>query len=100
MRRAAKVDDNQADIVAILRRFGFSVEVTSAVGQGCPDLVLGKHGKTYLAEIKDGSKPPSARKLTPDQQRWHLMWQGHVVILNNFQDCLNFYHSVTHEQQT
>lgn len=29
-----------------------------------------------LMEVKDGAKPPSARRLTPDQLDWHAAWQG------------------------
>jgi hypothetical protein len=27
-------------------------------------------------EVKDGSKPPSARELTEDQLTWHGAWRG------------------------
>jgi hypothetical protein len=30
-----------------------------------------------LLEVKDGSKPPSAQKLTPQQEIWHRDWRGH-----------------------
>jgi hypothetical protein len=29
-----------------------------------------------LLEVKDGSKPPSARYLTDDQRIWHMQWLG------------------------
>jgi len=90
MRRAAKVDDNQSDIVAVLRKLGASVQPLHAVGQGCPDLLLGYKGKNYLVEVKDGAKPPSARKLTKDQVIWHGKWHGQVVILTSIDDVLNF----------
>jgi hypothetical protein len=41
-----------------------------------PDLLVGYRNKTALIEVKDGSKPPSARQLTPDQQKWHRKWNG------------------------
>jgi hypothetical protein len=41
-----------------------------------PDLLVGYNNKTALIEVKDGSKPPSARQLTPDQQEWHRKWNG------------------------
>lgn len=79
MRRAAKVDANQSAIVQALRAIGASVQPLHMVGQGCPDLVAGYLGKTVWLEIKDGSKPPSARTLTPDQREWIAGWRGGQV---------------------
>ena len=76
---AGRVDTNQPDIVAELRRHGFSVHSIATVGDGCPDLLVGFGGVTYLIEVKDGSKPPSARALTPDEAEWHDTWQGYPV---------------------
>ena len=82
--RAAKVDANQADIVAALRKVGCDVYVASSFGQGFPDLVVllpGAKGqrRVMLLEVKDGDKPPSARKLTPDQVKFHAIWAGESV---------------------
>ena len=76
MRRAAKVDANQQKVVEILRAAGATVQSLAAVGHGCPDLLVGWGGKTLLMEIKDGSKVPSAQKLTDDQIKWHGAWMG------------------------
>jgi len=81
MRRAAKVDDNQAEIVDALRSAGASVQSLAAQSHGCPDLLVGYKGMTLLMECKDGTKPPSHRKLTPDQERWIEAWQGGAVWL-------------------
>lgn len=88
MRRAAKVDANQAEIVAALRQIGASVQPLHAVGQGCPDLLVGWRGMVSLLEIKDGSKPPSARKLTPDQEKWHAAWRGQVAVVENVEQAI------------
>lgn len=79
MRRAAKIDANQPDIVAALRAIGASVQSLAATGKGVPDLLVGWRGQTYLIEVKDGALPPSARKLTPDQEAWHAAWTGKPV---------------------
>lgn len=71
MRRAARIDANQAAIVAALRRAGCYVQSLASVGKGCPDLLVGRAGVWHLMEIKDGAKPPSARELTAAEFRWH-----------------------------
>jgi hypothetical protein len=76
MRRAAKIDANQPDIVKALRSLGAFVQPLHTVGAGCPDLLVAFRGQTILVEVKDGSLPPSARRLTPDQQVWHASWTG------------------------
>lgn len=88
MRRAAKIDANQPEIVAALRRAGASVTPTHAAGQGFPDLTVGFRGRNFLLEVKDGSKPPSARRLTADQIEWHDKWRGEVVVVRSIEAAL------------
>ena len=88
MRRAAKVDDNQAEIVAAFRDCGCSVAVTSAAGDGFPDIVVGLRGRNLLVEIKDGSKPPSERKLTPKQKKFHGEWKGQITVCESVDQVL------------
>ena len=88
MRRAAKVDANQKQIVEALRRVGCSVTHLHAVGSGCPDLLVGFRGKNILIEVKDGKKPPSKQKLTPDQIVWHSEWNGQVAVVNCVDDAI------------
>ena len=83
MRRAAKIDANQPAIVRALQCMGFTVQHLHSVGAGCPDLLCGWRGRNYLIEVKDGDKPPSARKLTEDQVKWHEKWLGQVVVINS-----------------
>jgi hypothetical protein len=86
--RAAKVDANQSEIVAALRRVGATVQQLHTVGKGCPDLAVGWRGQTFLIEVKDGNKPPSARKLTEDQVEWHGGWKGQVAVVNSVDEAL------------
>lgn len=88
MRRAAKVDANHGDIVRALRAVGCSVQSLAMVGAGCPDLAVGYRGRNFLLEVKDGSKAPSARKLTPDEARWHEGWRGTVVTVRTVDEAL------------
>lgn len=74
MRRAARRDKNHQEIVAALRKAGCTVLDLGAVGCGCPDLLVGWAGVLTLLEVKDGAKPPSARKLTDDQRIFHAVW--------------------------
>jgi hypothetical protein len=62
------VDSNQGEIVAALRKVGAVViPVTGDVRIGF-DLLAAWGGRLYALEVKDGSKPPSARRLTPGEQ--------------------------------
>jgi hypothetical protein len=88
VRRAAKTDANQAVIVGALRACGATVQILAAVGHGCPDLLVGHRGRNILMEVKDGSKPPSERRLTPDQQEWHAAWKGQVVVVENVEQAI------------
>jgi len=89
MRRAAKVDKNQAEIVKALRQAGATVQSLAATGDGVPDLLVGFQRQTVLIEVKDGSKPPSARELTPDQIEWHMHWRGGpCVVVNSVGEAL------------
>ena len=97
MRRAAKVDDNQAAIVDALRNAGFSLRSTAAIGGGFPDIVCGYGGRTFLCEVKDGSKPPSARKLTPDQVKFRDEWKGNYTVLESIEDVREFHEQVCFE---
>lgn len=80
MRRAAKVDENQPEIVAALRKAGALVLPLHAVGQGCPDLLVCFRGRLALLEVKDGNKTASRRTLTPDQVEFHAVWPVSVVL--------------------
>ncbi len=88
MRRAARVDANHALIVAGLRACGATVQSLAAVGDGCPDIVVGHRGRNLLMEIKDGSRVPSERKLTTDQVKWHADWRGTVVVVLNVEQAI------------
>lgn len=94
MRRAAKIDANQPEIVQAFRRAGCSVAITSAVGDGFPDLVVGINGLNVLVEIKDGAKPPSARRLTPDQVDFHGNWRGQVIVVETVDQAIDLVNTV------
>jgi hypothetical protein len=83
MRRAAKIDANQAQVVSALRAAGARVTSMAALGKGAPDLLVGFRDAIYLLEVKDGAKVPSAQKLTKAQEVWHAEWDGYVRVVNS-----------------
>ena len=83
MRRAAKVDANQTEIVDALRRVGASVQPLHMVGQGCPDLLVGYFDRNFLLECKVGKG-----KLTDDQKTWHGDWRGQAFIVRSPEEAL------------
>ena len=97
MRIASRVDANQPEIVAALISAGASVHHTHQAGKGFPDIVVGFRGTTLLFEIKDGSKPPSARKLTPDQLKFFESWRGQYDVVESVEEALNTLFSRTRE---
>ena len=88
MRRAAKIDANQTEIVKALCQVGASVQSLAATGKGVPDLLVGFRGKNLLLEVKDGGKVKSDRKLTPDQVEWHQGWRGHVAVVESVEQAI------------
>ena len=89
MRRAARVDDGA--IVKALRHAGCSVLSLAPIGRGCPDLLVGVRSndvlKNVLIEVKDGSKPPSARTLTADERVFHATWAGQVAVVDSIESA-------------
>lgn len=88
--RAARTDDNHAEIRNGLREIpSMKVADTFSAGNGFPDLVCGYQGRVYLLEVKDGTKPPSKRKLTPEQEKFHAEWSGYVHVVKSLDEALS-----------
>jgi hypothetical protein len=86
MRRAAKVDANQREVAQAMTKCGAWVVDCSRVGEGYPDLNVVHRGRVLFVEVKDGSKPPSARKLTPAQVEFHARAEAHGVTVHVVKD--------------
>lgn len=86
LRKYARQDSNHGDIRSAFESLGCSVCDLSSLGNGCPDLLIGYGGISLPVEIKDGSKPPSARKLTPDEERFKMNWTGGYKLVENLDD--------------
>jgi Holliday junction resolvase len=94
MRRAARVDDNQPEIVEAFRRLGWSVLIISQL-KNCCDIFVSKNGRTVAVEIKDGSKPPSKRKLTEGEAEFKKDWQGEYTIIESIEDVFSLAKTTT-----
>lgn len=70
MRRAARIDVPQPDIVQAIREIGGEVTHLHALGRGVADILISWRQQWVVMEIKDGTKPPSKQRLTPDEARW------------------------------
>jgi len=81
--RRAKIDKNQKQIVRELRDAGYSVICLHTVGNGCPDLAVGKNGITYLVEVKS-----DAGKLTEKQKAFFCGWQGNAFVARTFDQII------------
>jgi hypothetical protein len=84
MRRAARVDANQSDIVQALRDLGATVQCLHTLGQGCPDLLVGFRGRNLLLEVKNGNK-----RVTYDEANWQAVWQGQVAVVHSMDEALS-----------
>lgn len=76
MRKKARVDANQKEIVQELRKRGISVLHTHQLGKGAPDIIVGYMNSNYLIELKDGNKSKSQQRLTKDELDFSLKWRG------------------------
>ncbi|WP_372857659.1 hypothetical protein [Pseudoalteromonas sp.] len=86
-RRAAKVDDNQKEVVALFRKLGWTVLIISQL-KNCCDIIISKNGRTVAIEIKDGSKPPSQRKLSDGEIKFRDSWQGEYALIETQSDVI------------
>jgi hypothetical protein len=78
-RRAARVDANQPEIVATLRKAGYSV------APGFDDILVGKNGVTLWVEIKaDGKK----RQLKESQKALLRDWRGAYLVASSADEIM------------
>jgi hypothetical protein len=85
MRRAAKVDANQDQIVQALKAAGATVQSLAPIGHGCPDILCGFRGANLLMEIKN---PDGRDRVEKDQTRWHIEWNAPVHVVRTPDDAL------------
>ncbi|SCX93386.1 hypothetical protein SAMN05216420_101377 [Nitrosospira sp. Nl5] len=86
LRRAARVDANQSEIVEAFRKLGCSVLIISQL-KNCCDLIVAR-GHTAAVEVKDGRLPPSKRQLTEGEMGFMHSWKGLYFIVESLDDVL------------
>jgi len=91
-RRAARTDDNQTSIVETFRGLGWYVLIVSQL-KNCCDIIVSRKGRTVAVEIKDGSKPPSARKLSEGEAKFKEDWQGEYALVESVEDVIEVHHA-------
>ena len=84
-RRAARVDDNQPEIVKAFRALGWYVLIISQL-KNCCDIIVSKNGRTIAIEIKDGRKTPSQQKLSAGELKFQSEWQGEYALITSIDD--------------
>lgn len=77
-------DENQAPIVDLVRTLDARVAITTIVGKGFPDLVVGFRNQTHLVEIK---KPGG--ELRQSQKDFVRKWPAPIWVIDNGQDLVN-----------
>ena len=88
-----RVDRNQPELVEQIRKLGASVACTHMVGNGFVDAVVGWMNDNYLFEIKDPKQPPSKRRLTPDEEKFHAKWKGNIHKVETIDDVIRVFNA-------
>ena len=78
--RSNKVDANQAVIIEALEKTGATVQTLGAVGNGCPDLLVGRLGLNLLLEVKN---PEGKNEVGDKQAKWMERWRGQKVVVRD-----------------
>jgi hypothetical protein len=74
MRKIARTDRNQQELMDTARAVGCTVHDTHQLGGGFPDFLMFLNGKVLMIEVKDGDKPPSAQALTKQEEAFQTKW--------------------------
>ena len=96
MRRANRKDANHRQVINEFRRLGWQVLDTADL-KNAFDILVSKRMVTVCIEIKDGEKPPSARRLTAGEQNFKDNWRGNYKIIKSLQevqDLNNRFHPI------
>ena len=76
MRRAAKIDLVQPEVVQALLDAGCTVQSMAPLGAGCPDLLCGFRGIDFTVETKTEEYAKDHPDVLHRQRRWAACWAG------------------------
>jgi hypothetical protein len=85
MRRAARTDANQCEIVSHARKLGIEVHIQSGAGDSTPDLTF----NGLSVEVKNGRAPKSRQRLRSGQALYIIKNENSYVVMT-FDDVLLF----------
>lgn len=88
MRRAARIDVNQPELVKQIRQCGASVLHVHQL-KNCFDILVGFKGLNFAFEIKDPNKSESGKRLTEGEQKFFNEWKGQVNKVESIEEILN-----------
>lgn len=83
MRLAANIDANQREICEGLKKAGRSILYLHPIGSGCPDILVGYHGKNILLEIKQ-----LKGQLNDNQKEFFAAWRGQALVVRTLEEAL------------
>jgi hypothetical protein len=91
MRQSCRKDANHGPIKQIFLEYGFDAIDTAGYSGKMLDLLvtLGHHFFSFI-EIKDGSKPPSQRKLTTDEKDFIAKRPDHCTVIETTEQARAF----------
>lgn len=85
--RHKKKDRNHKEIIDYFRQRGAVVDdVSDLAGLGY-DCLVGYAEAVVMVEIKDGDKPPSARKLTASEEEARERWGAKFAVVENVEQA-------------
>ena len=83
-RKLGRRDANEREIIDALESCACDVVQLNWPG----DLLVGRGGRNYILEVKDGDKVPSAQKLTELEEVFHRNWRGQGAIVRTADEAL------------
>lgn len=88
----SKRDANHDEVVRTLQAVGVEVLDLSAVGHGCPDLLVSWRGVNVLVEVKNAQ---GRNRMEATQAMFHNRWRGPLIIARSGMEALELLSKLT-----